>query len=673
MDFISGTRRVLRRIGQAGALLLLLGAAYWLGGAAWRNRPIGALDMEGPVAEWQRYGGDEGGTRFSPLTQIDPLNVRRLDLAWSYRTGDVSDGSDYPSGSSFETTPIVAGGRMFLSTPFGRVIALDPETGAELWAFDPGLDLTVRYSEKLVTRGVAWWADPMAVSSCRERVFHAVLDARVVALDAETGRPCSEFGDQGTVDLTAFMTDGFTVGEYSLTSPPVVVDDVVVIGSAIGDNRAARLESGVVRGLNARTGALLWSWNPLASASVAPASGGATERPETRFETGAGNAWAPLAADSERGLVFVPTGSASPDAFGGLRPGDNDHANSVVALRARTGELVWAFQVVHHDLWDYDVPAQPTLTRLHVEGVDRDVLIQPTKMGHVFVLDRDTGEPVFPVEERAVPQSTVEGERTAATQPFPTRPSPLLDEMLTADDAWGITPAERRACRDRLEGLRSEGIFTPPSLEGTLVYPSFAGGTNWGGISVDPTRGVMVANLTRLPAYLRVVPREEYDLGGRRLPGTQRSAQRGTPFGLERTAAVLSPLGIPCIAPPWGLLVAVHLESGSEMWRRPLGTTRDLAPLPFGIEWGTPNLGGSLVTASGLVFIGAAADNYLRAFHRDTGEEVWRARLPAGAQATPMTYRISPDSRQFVVVAAGGHSGMETTLGDYILAFALPE
>jgi quinoprotein glucose dehydrogenase len=512
---------------------------------------------------------------------------------------------------------------------------------------------------------VSTWLDPDrgALSPCRRRIYTGTNDARLIALDAATGRPCADFGNGGEVDLTIGIGEILWKGEYQVTSPPAVAGDVVVVGSAVSDNARTDAPSGVVRGFDVRTGALRWSWDPV------PENFGM--RVEGQYVLGTPNVWAPFAVDEERDLVFAPTGNSAPDYYGGHRNGLDLYPSSVVALRGSTGEVVWAFQTVHHDLWDYDVPAQPTLTTLVRDGRQIPAVIQATKMGHVFVLHRETGEPLFPVEERPVPQDGVPGEKLSPTQPFPVKPPPIGQREIRPEDAWGITPWDRRACRKWIESLRFDGIFTPPTLQGTLVLPGNGGGTNWGGLAVDPERQIVVTKVSNFAFVVTLMPTEEYERERAANPGVEIVPQRGTPYALRREV-LLSPLGLPCTPPPWGQLVAVDLKSGEIAWDVTLGTVRDLAPIPIPIEWGTPNLGGPLLTASGLTFIGAAMDDYLRAFDIETGEELWKGRLPAGGQATPMAYRLRRDGKQYVVIAAGGHGRAGTTLGDSVIAFALP-
>jgi quinoprotein glucose dehydrogenase len=428
---------------------------------------------------------------------------------------------------------------------------------------------------------------------------------------------------------------------------------------------------GIVRAYDARSGALRWQWDPIPRDPRDPAY--AESHPEAARKTGAANAWSVLSTDPERGLVFVPTSSPSPDFYGGERPGSNRYANSVVALRASTGEVVWSFQAVHHDLWDYDVPAQPTLTTLQRGNQRIPVVVQATKMGHLFVLHRETGEPLHPIEERPVPASTVPGEHAWPTQPFPTRPPPLVLQELRPDDAWGLTFWDRGICRDRIRRLRWEGMFTPPSLEGTLLIPGYMGGTNWGGVAIDSGRSLVILNATNLAFQVRLIPRQDFEKERSQGQALLRefAPQAGTPFGMVREP-VLSPLLLPCTPPPWGTLSAVSLATGEILWQVPLGTVPDRIPIPIPINFGVPNLGGPIVTAGGLVFIGAAMDSYIRAFDLETGEELWKDRLPAGGQATPMTFRLTETGRQYLVIAAGGHGKIGTRRGDHVVAYALP-
>jgi len=624
----------------------------------------GARADDGPTSEWPYYGGDQGGSRYSQLTQINKANVAALKIAWEYHTGDMSDGSKGRRRSAFETTPIVVDGTMYLTTPFNRVIALEPETGVEKWSFDPKIDLGGPYSEGLINRGVTPWTDATTAPGrdCRQRIFLATIDARLFALDAANGRPCVEFGNGGQVDLANGIPNIQRRGEYQETSPPAVAGDLVIVGSSVADNDRVDCPSGVVRAFDARTGKLRWNWQPL---------------PESISPTGAGNAWAMISVDAVRELVFIPTGSASPDYHGMKRPGDNKWANSVVALSAKTGKLVWGFQLVHHDLWDYDTASQPVLATLRRDGVDTPVVIAGNKTGNLFVLDRQTGVPVFDVEERHVPQSDADGEQASPTQPFPLAPPPLVPQRLIAQDAWGLTPQDRDACRALMENLRAEGIFTPPSVRGTIAFPGNLGGMNWSTGAFDPERQLFVTNVNNLPMEVHLIPRDQYEpiekAAKRGDFRAEVSPQHGTPYGMSRRVLVspVSPFPAPCNPPPWGSLIAVDLAKGTIRWSVALGTTADLYPNAPVVR-GTPNLGGAIVTASGLVFIASALDNYLRAFDIESGAELWKGRLPAGGQAMPMTYRLRPSGKQYVVIAAGGHGKQPTTLGDSVVAFAVP-
>ncbi|MEX2260398.1 MAG: pyrroloquinoline quinone-dependent dehydrogenase [Bryobacteraceae bacterium] len=593
-------------------------------------------------------------SHFSPLDQIRVGNVRQLKQAWIYRSGEplepARNGGRPPA---FEATAVYAGGLLYIGTPYGKVIALEPDTGRERWSYDAKIELKANYGD-FANRGVAVWLDPKAkpADPCRLRVFFASIDARLFALDAVTGALCPDFGDKGQIHLTAGMRRGPSyAGEVQNTSPPAVIDDLVIVGSAIADNHRQDSPTGEVRAFDARTGRMRWKWDPLPKN---PNAGGA-------------NTWPPITVDPERHLVFLPTGSASPDYYGGLRPGDNRYANSVVALRSRTGEMAWHFQTVHHDLWDYDVAAPPVLYTARRGGRDIAAIAVGSKTGHVFLLDRETGKSLFPVEERRVPKSDIPGEEAAATQPFPTLPPSLVPQKLTADQAWGPTEKDREFCREQIAALRNEGIFTPPSLRGSLIVPGNVGGLHWGGAGYDPARGLLIVPTNRMAAVVRLMPNDQAARYRKENPRWETTTQRGTPYTMSRTF-LRSPSGLPCNLPPFGALTAVDVNSGQIRWEVPLGKLPVPGALP---EWGSINLGGPLVTAGGLVFIGAAFDPVFRAFDAASGKEAWQSPLSASARATPMTF-TGPNGKQYVVIAAGGHTTEFGKLDNAIVAFALP-
>ena len=474
-----------------------------------------------------------------------------------------------------------------------------------------------------------------------------------------------DFGAAGEIDLGGDVAHIESKRHiYKQTAPPTVVGDVVVVGSSIFDSQFADSLSSLVRGFDARIGKLLWKWEPL---STLPGE----KIGEAIVATGAANAWATLVADESRDLVFVSTGSASPDHWGGFRPGNNLYANSIVALRGSTGEKVWHFQVVHHDLWDYDLPTPPALITVTRNGVAVPAVAQATKTGHIFVLHRETGEPLFPVVERAVPASDVPGETASPTQPFPVLPRSLSPQSFGPLDAWGLMPFDRAACRSKLLGLRSEGVYTPPSLRGSVVVPGFLGGMEWGGVAFDASSGLLLTNTNNVPMVTTLIP---VAAAGASVvdPNAKMSLARQAPAPyVVKREPLVSPLGVPCMAPPWSMLHAVDLQTGAVRWETPLGGLRDIAWFPTPKSWGFPNLGGPLV-AGGVVFIAAALDSRFRAFDLTTGQLLWERDLPASAQATPMTYWVRHGGRQLVVIAAGGHAGLGSTLGDYVVAFALP-
>ena len=626
--------------------------------------------------DWPAYGNDPGGMRYSPLTQINRDTVAKLKVAWIYHTRDISDGSQDRRRSGFEATPILVDGTLYLTSAFNRVIALDPATGKQIWSFDPKVDLTLDYGDGLINRGVATWLDPTRDPSqtCRRSIYEATLDARLIAVDAATGQPCPDFGDYGQVNLR--NVPGYRAGWYHMTSPPTVVDNLVIIGSAIDDNQRVAMPGGVVRAFDARTGALRWSWDPIpltpppTSAADSTASAAGAKPPER--QTGAANAWSIMSTDPARDLVFIPTGSASPDYFGDLRPGDNKWADSVVALHAKTGELAWGFQLVHHDLWDYDTASPPLLAILRRKGISIPVVIQGSKTGFLYVLNRDTGKPVFPVEERPVPASDVPGEAASRTQPFPSAPPALTPQKVTENDAWGPTPEDRETCRQWIRGLRNEGIFTPPSLNGTLAVPGNIGGMTWSGYAFDPERGLLVTNTNNLVAKIKLIPRADFWRDEVRTEDGDYAPQAGAPYGLFRRF-LQSPSDMPCTAPPWGMLTAVDMNEGKIRWQVPLGSLQDFGGKQPPIPPGSINLGGPITTAGGLVFIAGTFDPFIRAFDIDTGKELWRWPLPNSGHATPMTYFLAANGKQYLVIAAGGHPKItEESLGDSLIAFTLP-
>jgi len=632
-----------------------------------------AVAIAAPNDEWTHYGGSQDGLQYSSHSQINRQNVDHLEAAWLFRTGELGQGHREPF--AFQANPILVEGRLYFPTGSAIVFALDPASGTEIWRFDAKIDRSLHHAE-IANRGVTSWIDETLRDGapCRHRIFVGTLDARLIGLDGENGKPCSNFGENGQLFLDRGV--GADIDEwinYTVTSPPAIVNDILVVGSAIGDNRSVETELGIVRGIDARSGAERWRWDPIPRNANDSAYAGWNANEAAN--TGSANAWAPLAADPELGLVYVPTGSASPDFYGGEREGDNLYANSLVALDAETGKVAWYQQLVHHDVWDYDLASQPTLVELQHDGEIIPAVLQGTKTGYIFSFDRRTGEPIFEIEERPVPQGGVAGEHLSPTQPFPVAPPPLVrTEAVTEEDAWGMLYFDKRSCRKRIARMRSEGIFTPPSTEGTILFPGYAGGINWGGLAFDPDRQLAVAFSMNLAMEVALIPREDlrtvYDSG--EFDGQEFARQTGTPYGMRRDT-LLSPIDVPCITPPWGTLSAVDMRSGSINWQIPLGTIQDVAPaIVPNFEYGVPGIGGAIITGSGLIFIGAAIDNYLRAVDIENGTILWEGRLPAGGQATPMSYFLESTGKQYVVIAAGGHGRIGSTTGDYVIAFALP-
>jgi quinoprotein glucose dehydrogenase len=706
----SAVRRFTRRGSVYGSIALL-----WL--TAGLCRFAVAQSSTATIGDgWPTYGGDAGGTRFSAASQIAKGNLDQLHVAWVFHTHAVDTKKAQAQLPSFETTPVLSGSTLYMTSPFDVVFALDARSGKELWRYDPQIP-SVLDGEIVASRGVALWpagnAGSGAGPTCDRRVFLATLDARLLALDAATGEPCDGFGDRGMVDLKQGVNFQ-DIGFYGMTSPPTVVGNVVVVGSSVADSQQVDIESGLVRGFDAVTGRLIWNWEPLPWAAA------------HKIRTGAGNTWSVISADPALGLVYLPTGSAALDFYAANRPGDDREANSVVALDAATGRKIWAFQVVHHDVWDYDVASEPVLFTWR--GTTPAVAVT-TKMGMIFLLDRRTGQPLVPVEERPVPQSDVPGEQTSPTQPFQNIPplSPLTFDVSGAD-SHRRSAADMQLCRSELGKLRYSGIYTPPSLGGTLYFPSNVGGVNWGGAAIDPATGILYANTNRIAHSLRLVPRfgaehmeDEMEkllfswqlwvslflaalLGGwirrrrinpgwapwvvavacggvfagswihdRMVPapvgrifvdhfGSELSPQRGSPYLVDRQP-ITDSHGFSCTPAPWGAITAVNLNTLQKVWEKPLGT------MVAGEQTGIRSFGGPIVTGTGLVITAGAEDNWLRIFDAATGEELKKIALPFSAVSTPMTYVLN--GRQYIVVAAGGHGDGTTALGDSLMAFAV--
>jgi quinoprotein glucose dehydrogenase len=633
-----------------------------------------------PDGDWPSYGRTPYGDRHSPLRQITPENVSTLKVAWRFHTGEGAPEFKTRAPTALEATPLVFRGTMYLSTPLGRVFAVDPVSGVRRWAYDPQIDRTIYFGD-FANRGVALWLDSTAAagSRCSLRVFAATIDARLIALDAVSGSPCSDFGQRGTVQLrNGLRTPPANASEYEQTSPPTVVGGVVVVGSAIADNNRTDAASGEVRGFDARTGSLRWTWHPVPQDSSDP--GWRTWIGPKAHQTGGANAWTIFASDPALNLVFVPTSSPSVDYFGGERKGRNQYANSIVALNAATGAVVWHFQTVRHDLWDYDNASPPVLVTLNMIGRSVQALLLATKTGQLFALNRETGESIFPIFTGKVPASDVPGEEAEAEQITSSGLPSLSPQRLTYAEVWGPTNEDRDACRQRFKELRNDGTFTPPSIRGSLTIPSNVGGAHWGGLAFDPTNDVAIVPTNRIAAVITLIPRPTYEAEraqraketvGERV-GTEYAMMRGTPFVLKREV-FLAPSGAPCTPPPFGTLTALSLRTRQIVWSVPIGTTEGLDRIGLRVPPdipGTINLGGPITTAGGLIFIGATLDRYFRAFDTRTGRELWRFALPAGGKATPMTY-LGADGRQYVVIAAGG-DGKAWGWSDEIIAFALP-
>ncbi|WP_437178385.1 glucose/quinate/shikimate family membrane-bound PQQ-dependent dehydrogenase [Buttiauxella gaviniae] len=627
-----------------------------------------------PDADWPAYGRNQEGQRYSPLKQINDKNVGQLKEAWTFQTGDVKRPTD-PGEITNEVTPIKIRDTLYLCTAHQQLFALDAATGKQKWKFDPRLDTNPSF-QHVTCRGVSYHeatadnATPDGVSDCPRRIILPVNDGRLFAINADNGQLCESFANKGILNLQTNMPVT-TPGMYEPTSPPIITDKVIVIAGAVTDNYSTREPSGVIRGFDVNSGKLLWAFDPGAKdPNTIPGD-------EHHFTVNSPNSWAPAAYDAKLDLVYLPMGVTTPDIWGGNRtPEQERYASSIVALNATTGKLAWSYQTVHHDLWDMDMPSQPTLADISDKnGNVIPVIYAPAKTGNIFVLDRRDGKLVVPAPEKPVPQGAAKGDYVTPTQPFSDlsfRPK----KDLSGADMWGATLYDQMVCRIIFHKLRYEGIFTPPSEQGTLVFPGNLGMFEWGGISVDPNRQVAIANPMALPFVSKLMPRgpgnpmePPKDAKG---TGSESGIQPqyGVPYGVTLNP-FLSPFGLPCKQPAWGYISAVDLKTNEVVWKKRIGTVRDSSPLPLPFKMGMPMLGGPISTAGNVLFIGATADNYLRAYNMSNGDKLWEARLPAGGQATPMTYEVN--GKQYVVISAGGHGSFGTKMGDYIVAYALPD
>jgi quinoprotein glucose dehydrogenase len=710
------------------AVALVVGAVSLLNdphgkeGSLPQARAGASPDMRGvPAGDWHAYGRTGFGQRYSPLEQITPENAAQLEVAWTYRTGDIRGRPGDPEETTFEVTPLKIGDRLFLCTPHQSVIALEAESGREVWRYNPQIQNELAL-QHLTCRGLSYHDGPaygvvppsaaagtapvqqpappgggqagptgaqvtttsqqappplnlpaaaagaQSVASCPRKLFMPTADGRLIVLDPDTGGVCTSFGDRGQISLWNNMPNVKPGGYYS-TSPVVVTRNLVIVGGTVLDNVSTSEPSGVIRAFDVNTGALVWNWDSGNPAQTAPLAPGQTYTPNSP------NSWSISSVDEDLGMVYIPLGNQPPDQWGAGR-GENAErfSSSVVALDLGSGQVRWVFQTVHHDLWDYDVPSQPSLIDLTIEGERVPALVQPTKQGELYVLNRRTGQPILPVTETPAPQGAVQGDRTAPTQPVSRLsydPPPL-----TGAEMWGATLFDQLACRIALRQLRYDGRYTPPSLQGSLIYPGNFGVFNWGGVAVDPRRQVAFTTPTYLAFVSRLVPRGDNTSlvvqGSKRPEGSLPALNEnfGAPYAVQ-LHPFTSVLGLPCQEPPWGYVAGADLTTGEIAWRHKNGTTRDAAPVPLPFPMGVPNLGGPIMTGGGVAFLSGTIDYYVRAYDVTSGRELWKARLPAGGQATPMTY-MGKDGRQYVLVAAGGHGSLGTKAGDSVIAYALP-
>lgn len=626
--------------------------------------PTADLGGNVPPGEWHFYGRTPYGQRYSPLDQITPDNVAKLQPAWTYQTGDVK-GPDDIGETTYQVTPLKVGDTLYICTPHNFAIAIDAATGKEKWRFDPKIKLD-KDRQHQTCRGVSYYADAKIAAGqpCATRVYLPTSDARLIALDAANGQVCPSFAEAGTLNLLTNMPYPKS-GYYYSTSAPLISGGKIIVGGAVNDNYSTEEPSGVIRAFDVDTGALVWNWDSGNPDQTTPLAAGQT------YTHNSPNMWSTPSADEKLGLLYVPLGNQTPDQLGAGRSANVEKfSSSITALDLATGQLRWVRQTVHHDLWDMDVPAQPTLIDITTAAGLVPALVGPTKQGDLYVLDRRSGEPIIPVKEVPAPGGAVEGDHTSPAQPVSDlsfNPKPL-----TGADMWGITIFDQLACRIEFQGLRYEGRYTPPSVQGSLIYPGNFGTFNWGGVAVDPVRQVMFGMPTYLAFKSQLIPRDQVpppDEGRGSEQGLNRN--EGAPYAVVM-GPFLSPLGVPCQAPPWGYVAGADLRTGKIAYKHRNGTVYDMTPLPLPLKVGVPGIGGPMITAGGVAFLGAAVDDYLRAYDVTSGKQLWQARLPAGGQSTPMTYTVA-DGRQFVVIVAGGHGSVGTKPGDYVMAYTLPK
>jgi membrane-bound PQQ-dependent dehydrogenase (glucose/quinate/shikimate family) len=658
-----------------GALALLIVALFFSRGYEVRSPSApGTGQVNNATGDWSHYGSSKTGTRYAANDQINLENVGQLERAWEIRTG---------VPGAFKGTPIQIDDGLYLCTGRNIILALDPDSGEERWRFDPDLQ-SPRIGFWDTCRGVTYYdvPEPNPSAECAERIFTATTDARLIAVDKNTGIPCSGFGVNGEISLLDGMGE-VVPGFYFVTSPPTIANDVLVLGGWVLDNQMTEEPSGVVRGFDPMTGELVWAWD------MGREDRTGLPEPGDNYTRGTPNVWSLTSADEELGLIYVPTGNATPDYFGGHRSEAMEkYASSVIALDARTGRVRWNFQTTHHDIWDYDVPSQPTLVDIPVDGVTRKAIIVPTKRAEIFLLDRETGEPIAEVAELPTPQTDIPEDFTVPTQPFSVGMPSFADKLLTEADMWGITPFDQAACRLQFKRMRYEGPLTPPTTGyGSLYFPGVAGGMNWGSVAVDEVNNLMVVNTMNNPSVVRLIPREDvregegFGIGG---------AQAGTPYAVF-SFFFLSPIFAPCLEPPYGEMAVVDLASQELLWRRPLGTATEQGPLgipsrlplPMGMFYNA----GSIVTGGGLIFNAGVVDSTARAIDVLTGEEVWTDSLPGSSTATPMSYVSPSTGKQYVIVTVEGGGGgalrlesavddgteEEKVPGGYIIAYSLAD